>query len=282
MADNETLETFQKSLISKFECPVCFKYMHPPIRQCVSGHSYCTSCFENIENCALCRAEKSPNRCILLEQIHDSLAFPCKYVDEGCSYSEKCDTLTVHQEYCEFSTVLCPLRKHNDCKWTGLRSKMIDHSKTEHPGNIFFRNVNIFVDNYKRSTGCYILVYIHDTLFRFSLDFNKESGLIRWAAYSLGKPSLDKTFRYRITFLKNKNKEAVCMSGPCYQLKNEDESHKFIGKKYLVANFDMIKDLVDNDGNIYCTISISIDQNLVLPQTIEIEGVKRKRVQVQV
>ncbi|XP_050511111.1 E3 ubiquitin-protein ligase sina-like isoform X2 [Diabrotica virgifera virgifera] len=107
MATNETIV---KSLISNFECPVCFKYMHPPIGQCVSGHSFCTHCFETIENCALCKAEKSPYRCILLEQIHACLLFPCKYCDQGCIFSGKSDSLTTHEEYCEFSSVSCPLR----------------------------------------------------------------------------------------------------------------------------------------------------------------------------
>ncbi|XP_072377107.1 E3 ubiquitin-protein ligase sina-like [Diabrotica undecimpunctata] len=272
MVTNETLVSFEKNLISKFECPVCFKYMNPPIRLCLSGHSYCTHCFEKLKNCALCRANKSPYRCIVLEQIHASLTFPCKYLDQGCGFSGKGDSMTIHQEYCEFSSVLCPLR-FNSCEWTGLRSEMIDHCTTHHPENIFFQNEQkLKVANFSRPVGrhYYILVYIHDTLFRCSWDLNEESGLMRFAVYSLGKPSFDKSFCFKIgMFLKNTNKEAVSMIGPCYLLKNDNS--RFIGKKYLSTNFDMIKDLCDTNGDFNYSIGI-IDRNLVLPQIIEIES----------
>ncbi|XP_050511118.1 probable E3 ubiquitin-protein ligase sinah [Diabrotica virgifera virgifera] len=271
MASNETLEAFEKSLISKFECPVCFKFMQPPIRLCISGHIFCTHCFENIESCALCRAEKSPYRCIVLEQIHASLSFPCKYVDEGCIFSGKSDTLITHQEYCELSTTECPLR-YNNCTWTGFRSGMIEHCRTDHSENIFFENeqklkvanFNILAD-VERS----ILLSIHNNLFRCYWDLEAVSGSMRFAVYSLGKPSLEKTIYFKVgMFIKNTNEEAVSMIGPCYLLKNENT--KFIGKKYLSTNFDMIKDLCDTNGDF--NYSIGIIERSVPPQDIEPES----------
>uniref|UniRef100_A0A6P7H4A0 RING-type E3 ubiquitin transferase n=1 Tax=Diabrotica virgifera virgifera TaxID=50390 RepID=A0A6P7H4A0_DIAVI len=272
MATKENSETLEQRLISQFECPVCFKYVSPPIRLCVSGHSFCTNCFENLNKCAVCREKMSPNRCILLEKLHAFLTFPCKYLDKGCSFSGKGDLRTNHQEYCEFSSTTCPLG-YTSCDWTGLRSEMIDHCKTNHPGNIFFQNKNrVKLHNFHlgKSMTYHYLVYIHDTLFRCAWDLREESGLMRFAVYSLGKPSSDKTFCFTIKmFLKNTNKKVVSMSGPCYALKNEDRS--FIKKKYLTTNFEMIKDLVDNDNVLYHSIGI-IDRNLVLPPIIETKG----------
>lgn len=43
------------NLLSLFECPVCFDYALPPIKQCPSGHIVCSSCRKKLQSCPTCR-----------------------------------------------------------------------------------------------------------------------------------------------------------------------------------------------------------------------------------
>ncbi|XP_056631305.1 probable E3 ubiquitin-protein ligase sinah isoform X1 [Diorhabda sublineata] len=249
--------TSENSLISKFECPVCFKYMIPPIRLCLSGHSYCSSCFDKLKNCALCRANKSPYRCIVLEQIHATLSFPCKYYDQGCVFRGKGDVMTDHQEYCDFSPALCPLR-FNECEWRGSKSEILDHCRNLHPDNLFFENKQkLKVTNFYNimNRNYFILFYIFDTVFRCTWDLIEDSGTVRFAVYVLNKPSKLRQYSFKITvFDTQTNMEVITLMGPCYYLK--DDNLKFLGKKYLSSNHDYFKGFCDNNGDLNYAITI--------------------------
>ena len=48
-----------KKILSLLECPVCYDYITPPIKQCIKGHLVCSSCYQKLTNCPTCREELS-------------------------------------------------------------------------------------------------------------------------------------------------------------------------------------------------------------------------------
>ncbi|CAG9854823.1 unnamed protein product [Phyllotreta striolata] len=255
MADNNSVVNLEATLRTKFECPVCFKYMIPPIRLCLSGHIYCDYCFEKIRKCALCRANKSAYRCIVLEQIYAMLTFPCKYAEHGCNFVGKGDIMTTHQDYCEYSSAFCPLR-FNRCQWKGMRSEMVTHCNDIHADNTFFvTEQKLKVTNFCNlmDRNYFIIFYVYDNLFRCVWDIKQDTGVMRFAVYSLCLQNSDKLFSYRISVL-FEGADVISLEGPCFHM--NDDNMRFLDKKYLSTNYNMIRDFCDTNGDINYTINI--------------------------
>lgn len=175
----------------------------------------------------------------------------------GCKFSGKGDLMTTHQEYCEFSSVHCPLR-FNSCQWKGIRDKMISHCKDIHAGNIFsVSRQKLKVTNFSEliDRNYYIIFNIFDNIFRCNWDIEQETGIMRFAVYSLGKPCTDKLFSFKISILyENTNIEIISLTGPCFHMR--DDNLRFIEKKYLSANHNMIKEFCDSNGYLNYVIDI--------------------------
>lgn len=165
-------------LLSELECPLCSDFILPPIRQCETGHSYCSTCFAKIRNCPQCSAPKSKSRCFALEHIVQKLIFPCKFREDGCGVLAICSQIKIHERVCEFVGRRCPLRFNNDCNWTGPYRDIRKHCTDKHPTNIFFENHQKLVssgfgiDYINRS---YVMLFmVYDEMFRCTWDLNNE------------------------------------------------------------------------------------------------------------
>lgn len=44
-----------KELHKKIECPICFDIIEEDLKITGCGHKYCSTCFERIDTCAICR-----------------------------------------------------------------------------------------------------------------------------------------------------------------------------------------------------------------------------------
>lgn len=94
-----------KELISEFECPVCNEYMCPPIRMCITGHSFCDSCYNKIEICSVCTGQKTTTRNYTLEKLFGIIKFPCKYISNGCAHVLKDIEMKEHIKICDYRAI---------------------------------------------------------------------------------------------------------------------------------------------------------------------------------
>lgn len=127
--------SFNSSIQSSLECPVCFDYFSVPILQCKNGHSFCSECSRNSLNCPLCRCEMpQAYRNITLERILDSIELHCRFPE--CHEKLTLATRKQHLEECTHNpSVKCVIET---CKWAG--EGLIAHLKSAHGVKEFYMN----------------------------------------------------------------------------------------------------------------------------------------------
>lgn len=94
-----------QDLVNLFECPVCFDYALPPILQCQSGHIVCSQCRQKLSSCPTCRGPLGNIRNLGMEKVADTILFPCKYQNNGCSTSLMHKHKLEHEDSCDFRPV---------------------------------------------------------------------------------------------------------------------------------------------------------------------------------
>ena len=119
-----------KKILNLLECPVCYDYITPPIKQCVKGHLVCSSCYQKLTNCPTCRGELSNERNLILEKIAPFLKYPCRYYTFGCKESVLLAKKELHERLCPFVVVNCPF--HAKCPWAGSLNDIEHHIKMKH------------------------------------------------------------------------------------------------------------------------------------------------------
>jgi len=119
-----------KKILSLLECPVCYDYITPPIKQCIKGHLVCSSCYQKLTNCPTCREELSTERNLILEKLTPFLKYPCRYHTFGCKEVVALGKKELHERLCPFVVVNCPF--HAKCPWAGALHDMEHHIKMKH------------------------------------------------------------------------------------------------------------------------------------------------------
>ena len=120
-----------QELLSLFECPVCFEFALPPILQCQSGHIVCSNCRPKLTCCPSCRSALGNIRNLSMEKLANSLKFPCKYANNGCSETLSHDKKYEHEDMCEFRPYNCPCPGAS-CKWQGSLDQVMPHLIQQH------------------------------------------------------------------------------------------------------------------------------------------------------
>ncbi|XP_072972265.1 E3 ubiquitin-protein ligase DIS1-like isoform X1 [Typha angustifolia] len=114
------------------ECPVCNSAMFPPIQQCPSGHTLCSSCKSKVYNkCPICRKEIGDIRCLALEKLACSLHLPCVYHHFGCGEMYPYYNKLRHEVHCAFRPYICP-HPGSDCPFTGDIPALLSHLQENH------------------------------------------------------------------------------------------------------------------------------------------------------
>ncbi|KFW62302.1 E3 ubiquitin-protein ligase SIAH2, partial [Pygoscelis adeliae] len=119
-------------LTSLFECPVCFDYVLPPIRQCQAGHLVCNQCRDKLSLCPTCRGSLTPSiRNLAMEKVASAVLFPCKYATTGCSLTLHHTEKPAHEDICEYRPYSCPCPGAT-CKWQGSLEAVMSHLMHAH------------------------------------------------------------------------------------------------------------------------------------------------------
>ncbi|XP_069680157.1 E3 ubiquitin-protein ligase siah-1-like [Periplaneta americana] len=103
---------YTRKIMSELECPVCFNYMHPPIKTCQNGHCICNNCKRNVIVCPVCRGKFLSVRNVVFENIANHF-------------------LSFDRPTAPF---FCPLHDVNRfrCRWEGSLPELRDHIRETH------------------------------------------------------------------------------------------------------------------------------------------------------
>lgn len=253
-------------ILAELECPVCTDYMHPPIRQCLIGHSFCDKCYQRLDKCPTCRNPKGTARSYALENLHQKLSFPCKNQVNGCPITMLGTNIRKHEESCPFAPLICPLNVINDCLWRGDLNDVIQHCLKRHPTNVYITNIQQltcknFLKRDETIRRYYILFKAYDEIFKATLQINYDLNLMKWCVYHLASYSIESSANYTYEIIiENRNSSDNCNNKWNISLKSSCQpisifKDSFSDEHCLLTHFDMIKKFCTDDDFIY-TIKI--------------------------
>lgn len=84
--------------------------MVPPIHQCVTGHSICVKCKEDVKECPACKKEIGNTQNFALAQLINYITYPCKH--DRCTFTAKARDIKQHEATCVYGPFKCPLKEY--------------------------------------------------------------------------------------------------------------------------------------------------------------------------
>lgn len=102
--------------------------MAAPIFHCISGHSICSKCRDQLHLCPTCRQRYEDTRNFVLEKMGSNTMYPSNNRDKGCSIVliglaiRKHETVRCKKIWCT----------SEPCSWNGKRSYLLDHLRLVH------------------------------------------------------------------------------------------------------------------------------------------------------
>jgi len=119
------------------ECPVCLRVPRStPIYQCARGHIVCSECRPNVTTCPQCRDPLGNIRSLISEKMLEKLPCVCKYTDQGCQEEHTRESISEHEEKCQFRLVNCV---DLACQQRVSVSKLLTHLENDHETEDFVR-----------------------------------------------------------------------------------------------------------------------------------------------
>lgn len=247
-----------KDLRDELECPVCYTYIAPPVRQCSNFHSICESCFCRVDKCPVCRQAKIPTRNHVLEMLYMILDIPCQYRDEGCDYIERGKLIKTHEAICVYRSLPCPMSVLLGCTWAGPENKTEEHFRNSHSNIIFGMEAFLIATNFRGVTASvkYLTVfYVYKKMFRVYWDVHANTGEVRFSVTLHGTPEDDERYSYRIRFIRRKTSRlARSLFGKCKYVANE--KHLIVAGSSVGTNFDHVKDFCNREGDLQFYVRI--------------------------
>ncbi|XP_044258658.1 uncharacterized protein LOC123007426 [Tribolium madens] len=212
-------------MLSELECPVCLHYIIPPIFQCVTGHSICGTCKEQITQCPICREDIKNTQNFTLEKMAFLITYPCKNSDHGCDFADKPGKIKHHQKYCLYGPQHCPLKEYENCNWKGSAKDIYRHIQDVHHDNILeVDTVRLFLDgNYfeEEENTCYIMKY-GDALFKLHYRYYRQR--FYWAMQLIGPPEEANKYKFEIDICdNNNNNRKLFLRNFCSNLKEKND-----------------------------------------------------------
>lgn len=85
----ERLSASMSTILAALECPICLDTIPPPVLTCPNGHLICATCRQRAERCPICREKYSPGRCLIAEQVYNSVTDAFNLREEQGKLREK-------------------------------------------------------------------------------------------------------------------------------------------------------------------------------------------------
>ncbi|ENN76172.1 E3 ubiquitin-protein ligase SINAT2-like [Dendroctonus ponderosae] len=178
----------EQQIAKEYDCPVCFQPTQPPIMMCSNSHIICLNCWKQCIKCPTCRTPKTFTRAFALERLHPLISFPCSF--EGCSYTATASHTGIHEHFCPYFPVRCPLGDAYECQWEGNMKTLQNHLKECHPDNVFFTSHVVFRSRlFKRShiKSYNIIFVVNGRIFKLDWGYDLlKSPKVRFRMVAIG------------------------------------------------------------------------------------------------
>ncbi|XP_066570354.1 E3 ubiquitin-protein ligase siah2 [Amia ocellicauda] len=112
----DALSAKAEDVIELFQCPVCFDFVLPQIRQCKSGHLICGRCRPKLRRCPVClRSLRAGVRNVAMETVAETLPVPCEVNPEWDSAWRQFHTKDPKKPFLQWvkEALRCPCKKNN-------------------------------------------------------------------------------------------------------------------------------------------------------------------------
>lgn len=230
------MDTVLKEILVELECPVCFNYMLPPIRQCQKGHSICDTCRQKLVNCPQCRSNFTSNN-ITLEALAVKIEYPCPNKVRGCNLQLKYSVLSDHLKVCKFKACTCAMP---GCNWEGLRSELPYHWKS-HGKLKIFGAISHFQKDILNDFTDFQLIEAFNYL--FWIKFEVKAPYATWTVQLIGSEDEVRNFGFILT-LSGDVRRKVNFIEHCCSVQQSDDCvnnctvtvHNKMLKKYSISN----------------------------------------------
>lgn len=224
-----------KETLKKFECPICFELMIPPIYLCVKGHSFCNKCKTKITICAVCRSSISNARNYTLEDIMQQMKYPCQ--NRGCIYVCLLKDMKSHEDVCIFKKYTCPY--DSGCSWNGRLSFMVDHLKASHMASLTnCENTGPLTLNRKTDYFNNFISQSYDSLFRVMFDQNATNWRI--CVQFIGSSNDASKYGYEVKFVAEDHAEYAAFMKKCQPYTNQNSTWIYLEVPLvLIKNLDL-------------------------------------------
>lgn len=237
------------SIISLFECPVCFEYLVPPIYQCRNSHHVCSSCKSKLNRCPSCTEAFLDSRSVFAEQIAEHLLYPCKNLEAGCieKFSQK--DISKHHAACPHRLYDCKLGKPN-CVWKGRNYEIHAHMTSchnefawmEEESNILYE-FNIFegIEDLQLVSACHEIFW-----YNFKCDAQKKKMFL--AVQLIGLKELARNFTYEFSLTADGDCEKSIILKNRVNSDVEEINTIYENEACIALDFDMLKKYVRGEN----------------------------------
>lgn len=194
----------------------------------------------------------------MLETIAQQVAYPCIYRSKGCQDSFSVQLIVNHQENCRYSAFNCPivLVGRKVCPWKGRLSEMRDHLLTNHKNDVWEGTGACT----RKKTGVSATGLYNDVVITFGeifyIQFRGQDknyyGLVQY----IGPQGQAKQYRSSVSIL---SKDGIEMVSASYVTSSctVDTEDIIADGKCLKLHFDVVRKLLDDDGNMHTKVEIS-------------------------
>lgn len=207
LSSNSESGVLDEKLLNFLECPICSNFMKPPILQCLSGHSICSTCRPKLGQCPTCRSSFGNTRNYSLEAVSSGVRYPCVYRDFGCVVTMPPTQIIQHEGECPVRPYTCPLKDVLLCHWEGTHSNISTHLKACHSEKVKFTNhlkttLVFSFDHVQYDVYCLVT---YGEVFRvwFRHDVGDQNGY--WAVQLVGSKNEAKNYKFEIGLIDSRN-----------------------------------------------------------------------------
>lgn len=201
-----SVDSIEEDILNDLECPVCLEFMVPPIYQCETGHSVCSTCKSKINECPSCKRCYRDTRNFHLEKITNRIKYYCKYRDYDCTFVASAQDIKQHEMECKFGPYSCPLHDHTACGWKGRLTDIMEHVRHSHEDNMLELEVVTVpyeeADFNSSDEDCFVMQASGEI---FRLLYKYENNLFRWAVELVGPAAEAENFMFILDIIDNTN-----------------------------------------------------------------------------
>lgn len=244
-------------LLQALQCPSCKYYMVPPISFCENGHNICNKCRLKVKKCVICQEPHLRGTNLALEAVSRQVAYPCIYKSNGCQNSLPVHLILDHQETCHFCSFSCPfvLMGRKTCSWKGPVSGMRDHILEKHKDKVWEGTGACIRKKIGVSPAGLCNEVIMTSGEIFYVQFRGEDKNFYGFVKYIGPKTYAQQYRGWISILSKDGKEMVAA---CYVTSscNEDSEEIITNGKCLKLHYDVVKQFLDDEGNMYTKVEI--------------------------